>query len=235
MASFPQPAIDPATDPARPHISKEALPHIVDFLRDEKPSVRHRAVLGLLAQSQLPDGPTLLLTIWSTDQKKRVVGELCRLVGDLHDIAPDVLSTLINLSGTDMGLDQMLASPRLTDALMENLSSKNVNYKKLSLMLLSNLTRSFQGASLFMSSDTSRKDLEGYNVLRLISWFLKYPAKISSENPVVDEKEEMSSAIQKVLDDEMIGSGGGSGGSGGGRHQERENTVQHAHDAACNA
>ena len=117
MASFPQPAVDPATDPARPHISKEALPHIIDFLRDEKPSVRHRAVLGLLAQSQLPDGPALLLTIWSTDKKKRVVGELCRLVGDLHDIAPDVLSTLINLSGTDMGLDQMLASPRLTDAL----------------------------------------------------------------------------------------------------------------------
>ena len=117
MASFPQPAVDPATDPARPHISKEALPHIIDFLRDEKPSVRHRAVLGLLAQSQLPDGPALLLTMWSTDKKKRVVGELCRLVGDLHDIAPDVLSTLINLSGNDMGLDQMLASPRLTDAL----------------------------------------------------------------------------------------------------------------------
>lgn len=28
---------------------------------------------------------------------------------------------------------------------------------------------------------------------------------------------------------------GGSGGSGGDRHQEGENTVQHAHDAARNA
>ena len=81
-------------------------------------------------------------------------------------------------------------------------------------MLLSNLTRSFQGASLFMSSDTSRKDLEGYNLLRLISWFLKHPAKVSSENPVVDEKEEMSRPIKKVLDDEDGGGSDGSGGSG---------------------
>ena len=199
MASFAQ----PASTFERPHISKEALPHIIDFLRDEKPSVRHRAVQGLLTHSQTKEGPDILLTVRSSTGNYRVVEELCRLVGDLHNIAPDVLSTLINLAAHDMGLDQMLASPRLVDQLMENLSNKNCNYKRLSLMLLSNLTRSFQGSSLFMSSDTSRKDLEGYNLLRLVKWFLDSPARVCTQHPVADEKEELSQRFKRELDDPL--------------------------------
>ena len=195
MASFAQPT-------ERPHISKEAVPHIIDFLRDEKPSVRHRAVQGLLTHSQTKEGPEILLTVRSATGNKRVVEELCRLVGDLHDIAPDVLSTLINLSGHAMGLDQMLASPSLVDQLMENLNNRQCNYKRLTLMLLSNLTRSYQGASMFMSSDTKRKDLEGYNLLRLVRWFLEAPATVVTTHAVANEEEETSLIpfLKKELD-----------------------------------
>jgi tetratricopeptide (TPR) repeat protein len=198
MASLAAP---PLTE-SRPDISKEAIPHVIDFLRDEKPSVRQRAVQGLLTHSLYPDGHLTLLTARST-KNKRVVEELCRLVGDIHDIAPKVLSVLINLSSHDMGLDQMLASPNLVDQLMENLSLKHCNYKRLTLMLVSNLTRSYQGAAMFMSTDVERKDLHGFNVLRLVRWFLENPATIQTEDPVVSEKEELSQTQTQVIDDDQ--------------------------------
>ena len=201
MASYAQPQDDDSAEEQRPHISKEALPHIVDFLHDEKPSVRQRAVQGLLTHSLYPGGHETLLTVRST-HNKRVVEELCRLVGDLPAIAPQVLSVLINLSGHKMGLDQMLASPKLVDQLMENLSLKHCNYKRLTLMLLSNLTRSYQGAAMFMSTDTERKDWHGYNVLRLVRWFLENPATLPTEDPVADEKEELSKSHSQMIDDE---------------------------------
>lgn len=211
--------------------SYEALRNLIGFLRDPKPKVRASAVQGMVSQSSTPEGQQALLTAVYKDTVaeagakakavvagvkykeedggkkfiRRAVPELCRLVGDLNEIAPGAITALINLSGSDAGLGQMISEPKLINRLMENLSLASCPFKRISLMLLSNLTRSFQGAMLFLACDVPQKELQGLNLMRLIVWFLENPARrLSSEEPsksprakaldvVLDEKEEEAS------------------------------------------
>ena len=211
----------------------EALRNLIGFLRDSKPEVRAQTAQGILEQSATAAGQRALLTAVYKDTEaaaaddaagaksssdrgdahlRRAIPELCRLVGDLHPIAPRAISALINLSTSDAGLGQMIAEPKLIDRLMENLRQDDCPHKRVSLMLLSNLTRSFQGAMLFLACDAPRKDLQGLNLMRLVAWFLKHPARPSPPKSatsaraaaldvVLDEKEEEASLAKQMTEE----------------------------------
>ena len=201
-------AVDSEQQDTRGDTGEDAVQHLVGFLSDAKAEVRLQAATALLEESCTPEGRNRLVCTCSTPNRAASDGAiyaLGKLVGDVTSIAGAALSTLVNLSASQKALPQMI-SARFIDKLMENLrvptSKDGGHHKNLNLMLLSNITITPEGASLFMNSDAEHHELAGLHLLRLVHWFLQYRPSDSqadreskSNRVVVDEGEEEEEAV----------------------------------------
>ena len=210
----------------------EALRNLIGFLRDSKPEVRAQTAQGILEQSATAAGQRALLTAVYKDTEAAAADDAAGAKsssdrGDAHLRAPspnsaDSSATSTPLTARDFGADQIQhercrpgADDRRAQAHRQahgEPATGRLPAQAGQSQLLSNLTRSFQGAMLFLACDAPRKDLQGLNLMRLVAWFLKHPARPSPPKSatsaraaaldvVLDEKEEEASLAKQMTEE----------------------------------
>ncbi|MBW0469915.1 hypothetical protein O181_009630 [Austropuccinia psidii MF-1] len=121
---------------------------LIGFLHDRNPHVRRLAVQGLLPYT-LPDNPrrqSLFITTSPTHPSKQapvkdgILNDLKRLCEDQHVTAHDAFSALINLTDTEVVMEQ-LADPDFLAFLFFTIIDRDSILADLACMLWSNLTK----------------------------------------------------------------------------------------------
>jgi Domain of unknown function (DUF383)/Domain of unknown function (DUF384) len=170
-------------------MSKAEIVELISFLQDRRANIRSGAVEAILGLSASDDGRDLLL---DTD----VAEKLRRLIGSEQLISSNVVKIFINLTAEQRLLDRILKQG-IVSLLMDQLRDEDCTYKHLIIMLLTNLSQTYEGCTQILQLGENSK-LVGLHFRRLIQYFVAPIVMKNKDGQIVDVYEYCGEVLQNV-------------------------------------